>query len=192
MSAEIVSPLVEDRRARLGRRFLGNGATEVIDDEGQVGECVEGVGELGELRVEQPDVVGEAAALDLAQPASVAVVEEEVPRHLPARVTGVALVPHDVEPHALEPVLARLEVAVERAADVVGTGEVGPAHDAGGHARAAFRRRLVGQSRRTNSVSPTGRSASSPSDRNDVMHSTNTVASTLWPRPRSACSAAES
>ena len=134
---EVAPPLVEDRRSRLGRLFFGNRATEVVHDEGQVGEGVEGVGELGELRVEQPDVVGEAATLDLAQPAPVAVVEEEVPRHLPARVTGVALVPHDVEPHALEPVLTGLEVTVERAADVVGTGEVGPAHDAGGHPRAS-------------------------------------------------------
>ena len=50
---------------------------------------------------------------------------------------GVPLVPHDVEPDALEAALAGLEVSVERARHAFGTGEVGPADDAGGHARAA-------------------------------------------------------
>ena len=47
---EVALPLVEDRGARLGRRFVGNRAAEMIDDEGQVREGVERVGELGELR----------------------------------------------------------------------------------------------------------------------------------------------
>ena len=95
----------------------------------------------GELRVEQPDVVREAATLHLAQPTPVALVEQEVPRYLAPGVVRVALVPHDVEADAREAPGRGFEMAVERAPDTVGTGEVGPSHDPGGDARAVAVRR---------------------------------------------------
>ena len=51
---------------------------------------------------------------------------------------------------------------------------------------------VVGAFATTNSVSPTGRSASSPSGRNEVMHSTKTVLVTVGPRSRSTSIAVRS
>ena len=47
---------------------------------------------------------------------------------------------------------------------------------------------LIAATPLTNSVSPTGRIGSEPAARYIDMHSTNTVATTLWPLPVSASS----